>query len=527
MPDPYGIYTRCRGNRMGMRLRGARGFRPSMEKGDSMADCAAPQPRSFTAKQAAGFALAVLSVAVSFFAPGTAELTHEAITACGILLGAVFMWFCGTMPTGVVGLLGCLALFALGIRPQFSDAFSGYTSTTAWFVLAVYCMTALMQKSSLGVRLTRRFILMAGANSKRLVFAIMLATACMSSVMTDTGAVALSMSFVLPLLDLVGAKKGKSNLGKCLLLGVSLGALIGGFTTPCGHSLNVLSIGILEQTTGDTVSYLGWMIYGVPVAAMVLPLAWKALVGAFPPEPITQDKIDMLMNNQFKTGKFTSHDTKCLVLMVVLPVLWIAGNWISVFNSTSIALLGMILLFVPGMNIVSWKEFEHLASWNLFLFFGGVLSIGAAIQATGAAVFIANTFLGSGILDLPVFAALLVIAIFLYLIHTVCPISPAWCAIFLPPLLVFSQAVGLVSMAPTFLIVSLIAGSYLVPLVPSHEHDLRRRLVQLQGYGSRGLGGFNRAHKRGGGVGLSHGLRAGNHVIFRLAVAFQQTIQND
>ena len=427
----------------------------------------AERPRLFTAKQAVGFVLAVVSIAGSYFIPGCPELTHEAIAACGILLGAVFMWFCGTMPTGVVGLLGCLALFALGIRPQFADAFSGYTSTTAWFVLGVYCMTALMQKSSLGVRLTKRFIMWAGADSRKLVFAIMLATACMSSIMTDTGAVALSMSFVLPLLDLIGAERGKSNLGKCLLLGVSLGALIGGFTTPCGHSLNVLSIGILEQTTGDTVSYLSWMVYGVPVAAVVLPCAWKALVHAFPPESITQDKVDELMSSQFQTGAFTALDVKCLVLMIVLPALWIAGNWIGMLNSTSIALLGMILLFVPGMNIVSWKEFEHLASWNLFLFFGGVLSIGGEVQATGAATFIANAFLGSGILGLPVFAALLIIATFLYLIHTVCPISPAWCAIFMPPLLVFAQTVGLASVAPTFMIVCLIAGSYLVPLCPA------------------------------------------------------------
>ena len=337
--------------------------------------------RPYTTKQAVGLALAVASVAVAYFLPGTEALTHEALVACGILLGAVFMWFCGTMPTGVVGLLGCLLLFVLGVRPQFSDAFSGYTTTTAWFVLAVYCMTALMQRSSLGVRVTKRFILWAGANSKKLVFAIMFATALMSSIMTDTGAVALSMSFVLPLLDLIGVKRGLSNLGKCLLIGVSLGALIGGFTTPCGHSLNVLSLGLLEQTTGETVSYLSWMAYGVPVALVTLPAAWFALVKAFP--PITKDAVDDLMESQFKTGKFTAHDYKCLVLMIALPVLWIAGNWIPLFNATSVALLGMVLLFVPGMNIVSWKDFESLASWNLFLFFGGVLSIGGAIQSTG------------------------------------------------------------------------------------------------------------------------------------------------
>ena len=423
--------------------------------------------RSFTTRQLVGFILAVISVVIAFFIPGTESLSHEAITAIGILLAGVFMWLCGTMATGIVGLVCCILLFVLGVVPEFADSFSGYASTTTWFVLAVYCMTTLMQKSSLGVRLTKKFILWAGSDSRKLVLAIMCVVALCSAVMTDTGAVALGMSFVVPLLGLVGAVKGKSNLGRCLLLGVSLAALIGGFTTPCGHSLNVLSIGILEQTTGQTVSFLSWMVYGVPVGIVVLFSTWFFLVKKFPPEAVTKEKIDELMVTQFQTGKFSAHDVKCLVLMIALPALWIAGNWITFLNPTTVALFGLVLLFIPGMNIVSWHDFEHLASWNLFLFFGGVLSIGGAIKATGAADFIANAFLGSGILNMPVIVSLLIVAVFLYLIHTVCPISPAWCAIFLPPLLVYAQTVGITVLAPTFMIVCLIAGSYLLPLCPA------------------------------------------------------------
>ncbi len=56
----------------------------------------------------------------------------------------------------------------------------------------------------------------------KLILAIMMVTGLISFIMTDTGAVALSLSFVLPMLAIVGAVKGKSNIGKCLLLGVSL-----------------------------------------------------------------------------------------------------------------------------------------------------------------------------------------------------------------------------------------------------------------------------------------------------------------
>ena len=61
-------------------------------------------------RRSIGFVLAVISVTISYFLPGTPDLSHEGITALGILLAAVFMWFCDTMPTGVVGLVGCFAL---------------------------------------------------------------------------------------------------------------------------------------------------------------------------------------------------------------------------------------------------------------------------------------------------------------------------------------------------------------------------------------------------------------------------------
>lgn len=419
------------------------------------------------AKQVFGFIAMFVCVAAGMLIPGSDMLGHEGVLALAILAGAIFMWFCGSMSTGMTGVLACFLLLILGVVPTFGDAFSGFITTTTWFVLGVFCMTLLMQKSTLGLRLTKRFIVLAKGDSKRLVLMLMAAAAVISSFMTDTGAVALMMSFALPLLDTLGAKKGSSNLGRCLLLGVSFGALFGGFTTPIGHSLNVLAAGLYTQATGLQINFLSWMSYGIPICVAILPIAWFALIKAFPPEHITEDAVQEVLGSKFETGPMNALDKKCLALLIILPTLWILGNWIPLFNATTVALAGMLLLFFPGISIVTWSEFERATSWNLFMFFGGVLSIGAAIASTGAADFIATLFLQSGITEMPVFAALLAIAAFLYLLHTFCPISPSWVAIFLPPMMTYATVVGIPPFLPAFLIVCLIAGSYLVPLCPA------------------------------------------------------------
>lgn len=423
-------------------------------------------------KPVVGLLTGLAIMAISCFLPAGQGLSHEAVVSLGVLLGTVAMWFCGTMATGAAGLLGVLALVLFGVVPSLPEAMSGFVSPTVWFVLGVFCMTALMQKSSLGIRMTKVFVMRAGCDSRKIVLAIMVAVALCSAIMTDTGAVALGMSIALPLLELVGAERGSSNFGKCLMIGISFAACFGGFTTPIGHSLNVLALGLMEQQLGITVGFFEWMAYGVPVAAVVLPLAWFFVTEAFPPEAVSEEQISLLMENQFNVGRMTAHDVKSLVLLVAIPVLWIMGNWVPFLNATTVALFGMLMLFVPGMNILTWKEYESMTSWNLILFFGTVLSLGGAITATGAADWIADQLLGSGILALPPLVSLLLIGVVLYLLNSLVPIALTWTTILTVPLVYYAHIVGIAPVAPVFLMVCLTAGSFIVPLCPSMNMTL-------------------------------------------------------
>ncbi len=431
---------------------------------------AAPGPGAPSARpslrRVAGILLACLIVGLACLLPAPEGLTREGMGALGVLLGAVALWFCGSMPQGVAGLVAVAALVVIGAVPDLSQALSGFTSPTTWFILCVFCMTALMQNTSLGLRLTRVLVGWAGADSRRLVLALMVGTAVASFFMTDTGAVVLGMSMSLPLLRAVGAEPGRSNLGRCLMLGTAFAGVLGGFALPCGHSLNILGIGVMEQTVGQTVGFVGWMAVGLPILAVTLPITWLFLIRVFPPEPIAApDGIAAL--DLGGCGPWTPRDRKALAVVALLPALWVAGNWIPQLSTTMVAMIGLALLFVPGMDLMSWRAFQDVAGWNVFLFFGSVMCLGNAVSATGGTDFIAQAFLGSGVLGVHPFLVLLVVAFALYLIHTFCPVAPALCLLFLPPLLVWAEAVGLSTVVPVFVVASITAGSFLVPLNPT------------------------------------------------------------
>lgn len=417
-------------------------------------------------KRLIGIFIAIVILVAFQFIPQSEQLTYEGITSISILLACVVMWFCGSMPQGVTGIVGIVLLVFTGVTPQISDALSGFTSGTTWFILCVFCMTAIMQKTSLGLRLTAGLVSWAGANSRKLVFAFMCGTAFASFFMTDTGAVVLGMSMSLPLLKAIGAKPGSSNLGKCLMLGSAFAGVLGGFSMPCGHSLNILGIGIMESTVHETVSFLDWMCVGIPIVIVVLPITWFLLTKVFPPESL-EDKAEIVMSQTTKCGTWSTRDKKALFIVVLLPILWIASNWISALNTTLVAMIGLALMFLPGMDLMRWKDFQDIAGWNVFLFFGSVMCLGNAVSNSGGTDFIANLFLNSGVLNIHPFLVLLVMGFLLYIIHTLCPVAPALCMLFLPPLLVWAQEAGIPTLVPVFVMASITAGSFLVPLNPT------------------------------------------------------------
>ena len=58
-----------------------------------------------------------------------------------------------------------------------------------------------------------------------------------------------------------------------LLLAIAYGCSIGGMGTPIGTPPNVVFMGIYEEATGNTVSFLEWMSWALPIVVVLLPLA--------------------------------------------------------------------------------------------------------------------------------------------------------------------------------------------------------------------------------------------------------------
>ncbi len=417
-----------------------------------------------TAKRLIGLVVGVAILVAAWFMPGSAELSHEGVLSLGILLMCVAFWIGDTFPVAVTGLLGAILLPILGVVESFGKAWSGFTSFTVWFIFGVFVMTAIMVKTTLGRRLVGALVSRAGTNPRAIILCYMIATAIVSMFMTDTGAVAVGIALALPFLKSIRAKEEKPNIGRCLALGIAFAAIIGGFVTPFGHSLNILCAGLLSSTYGLTIGFVEWFVPALIIAVILIPAFWLILTRAFPPEALTAEEAALVAGGDM--GPMSALDKKSLVYMIVLVAGFVLGNWVPILSNINVILVMLAVAFIPGIDILTWKEFEQAEGWGVVLMVGGVMCMADAASATGAAAYVVQLFLGSGVLGMNTVAALLLIMAVAYLIHTFVPAAPALCALFVPPVMGFCVAAGISPAIFVMLMASITAGSFLMPMSP-------------------------------------------------------------
>ncbi len=146
-------------------------------------------------------------------------------------------------------------------------------------------------------------------------------------------------------------------------------------------------------------------------------------------------------------------------------VLWILSSWIPTLNTTLVAILGMVVMFLPGVDLFTWKEFEKEVSWSTILMTGCVLCVGSLISTSGVASLFANTFFkidGFGSVAL----VILKLAVFMYIMQIILPNGPAAISATSVPVIIAAVSAGIM---PAVLIVPLCmfcSWAMILPLNP-------------------------------------------------------------
>lgn len=326
-----------------------------------------------------GFMGFCLPVFVNF--PGLSLAGHLAMSI--FLLAAVF-WMFETIPIYSTSILVILSqvilLSSQGLidytgTPYTPLAYTEFLSTLAdpiiilflgGFVLADAAVKFDFDKS-----MTRYLLQPFGSQTKYMMLGLMLVTGFLSAFMSNTATTAMMITVILPIV----AKMAPEDPGRIgMALSIPFAANIGGIATPIGTPPNAVVIGALNQQ-GIEVEFSSWMIYAVPLAIVMLLIAWQVLVRLFPP---AVDTIQLNLDGKLKT----SRDALILyTTFAVTVVLWVTES----LHGIKSAIVALIPVVVLTLTSTFEKEDIRKLPWEVLWLIAGGISLGISMKETGLA----------------------------------------------------------------------------------------------------------------------------------------------
>ena len=362
-------------------------------------------------------------------------LSYQGHAAIALLVFAIIMWATESVHLAVTSLIILFIQPLIGVE-SFDNAVIGFANPIIFLMIGGFIIAEAIRKSGLAQRLTYAMLNKLGTSPGRSLFVAVFSTGILSAWIENVVAFAMLLPIIkeiIPLMGINDAEKGKSNFAKAMVLGASYGSLAGGLGTEIGTAPNLMAAAYTH------LPFLNWMIFGFPLAIALMLIIWKFLGLLFPFEVkgIIGGK-ETITTKMESLGSITKIEKITLGILLFTILLWVTASFTGI-NSYSVALIGAVLYFIFG--VVDWKDAQTNVDWGLIIFFGGALSLGAALLNTGAASWLIKdivAMLGSNPSTLLIMLVLMIIGVIITQVMSNIALS----AILIPLSVTLAQAQG-------------------------------------------------------------------------------------
>jgi sodium-dependent dicarboxylate transporter 2/3/5 len=387
-------------------------------------------------KQLARFlavAAALLAVGGIASAPASGSLTVAGKYAVATMAFAAILWVTGALPLPLTALTIPILLTVLGVYPTFGAAVAGFADPVIFLLLAGFMLAEALQAHDIDSRVALAVLLRFGTSARGLILGLMVATAALSMVISNTATVAMMVPIVLGVVESVtelteagngSDASGASNFQVVALLGVAYAASLGGVGTLIGTPPNAIVVGQVSELVGYEITFVEWLAVGLPMVGVTLPVAWVLLTYVvYPPEPYDVERArDRARDRLEAMGSLSPAARRTVAVFVGTAFLWLLGGlgplfadalppaWhVTVFGGGGASVFGTTghegvlfyvlvgLVAVPTLVVggaVAWDDLVDI-DWGTLILLGGGISLANALSDTGATTWIADVTFGA------------------------------------------------------------------------------------------------------------------------------------
>ncbi len=349
-----------------------------------------------------------------------------------IAVGAwmVIWWITEAVSISVAALLPLVLFPILKIMP-IGDVGANYGSPIIFLFFGGFVLALALEKVNLHKRIALNIIRLTGTTPNKVVLGFMIATASLSMWISNTATTVVMLPIAASVISLLindgdGFTKSDRNFALSVMLSIAFSASIGGIATVIGTPPNSVLIGLLENEYHIEISFLKWMVIGLPFSLVMLVLSYFVLVKwMFPSKQLKFNASKEVINDELKKlGPTSGKEKMVLAIFGITVFLWIFRTVINqifpglALTDTIISMISAIALFAIPYNIkkgdfiINWRDTEKLA-WGILILFGGGLALAEGMSASGIVDMVAHAIASSSIGVL--FMAALLITLMLFM----------------------------------------------------------------------------------------------------------------
>ncbi len=383
------------------------------------------------------FAIALLGAGLIAFAADPANLSTKGQYAIATMFFAAVLWVTGAVPLAVTALSIPVLLTAFGVYDNMDAALTGFADHLIFLFIAGFMIANALQKYNIDRRIALWIMTKMGSSPRRLILAIMLATAFLSMWVSNTATTAMMTPIALGVLaQVIGrdelqeaedSEEAFSNMQIATLLGTAYAASVGGVGTLIGTPPNAVLATQLNAILGYEIGFVDWLAIGLPVVAVTLPIVWYLLTfRLYPPEiDDVSDARQEARKYLKEEGSLSPRGRRVAYIFAATASLWVLGGldllveqlgilpttWFNTLFGTSEGMTvlgvtghqGLLYYVMVGMyaipalvlaDTVDWEDIVDI-DWGTILLFGGGIALADALAATGATKWLAQSIFGS------------------------------------------------------------------------------------------------------------------------------------
>ncbi len=394
-------------------------------------------------KQAIGLGLSVLFGILSFVLPYEAlGLPSEvALRTVGVLAITLSLLLTETFATPITCFICIALMYLFGAVPSFGAALSGFTNTTSFFVIVSFALSAAITKVPLGNRLLFSMMRLFGKNIKMILLAFMFTICILSAFISNVATAAIFVAVAVKFLDIYDDEADAKQAGKIFMIRIAISATLGGMATPAGSSLNLLIIEFVQEFADTRITFLQWMVCGTPAAFACTLFTWFIATRVFRMPELSASTISAYRDNlraESIPAKMDAREVYVLGVIVLMFVFWIASSWVPFFDITMVATVGCVLMFLPHIEILTYKEYLKSINWTPYT----MIMLGQYLVKNEVTVWLCGLIFPES-LAMGAIIAVFIVSLIVFVLMVIIPSAPAIINLLAAPLATLATVSGL------------------------------------------------------------------------------------